>query len=91
MFTLEGNMTSKGLKFDGVVLRVASPTSLQRNLSRSKALSTPGPITFTLIDFLQTNNAEMEIAAFLEQRFVDANVNAQIFSARKEMLLTFGN
>jgi len=37
MFTLEDNMTSKGLKFHGVVLCVASTTSLQRNLSRSKA------------------------------------------------------
>jgi len=71
MFTLEGNMTSKGLKLEGVVLRVASPKSLQRNLSRSRAPQTLGPIAFTLFNFLLTNNAEIEIVAFLQQRPFD--------------------
>jgi len=66
MFTLGGNMTSKGLKFEGVVLRVASLKSLQHKMSRSGAPQTLGPIAFTLFNFLLTNNAEMKIVAFLE-------------------------
>jgi len=51
MVALEGNTTTKGLQVDYIVLKVASPRSLQRNLSRSKTQRLPGPTVFTLVKF----------------------------------------
>jgi len=66
MVTLEGNMTTKGLQMDYIVLKVASPRSLQCNLSGSKTQRLPGPTAFTLVNFPVIDNGEDELVNYLE-------------------------
>ena len=61
---LEGTMAQKGLPFDSIVLRMNSPTSLQRNVSRSKGSSAPQDAAFTIANFPPTDNGEMEVHIF---------------------------
>jgi len=82
-------MTTKGLHVDYIVLKVASPRSLQRNLSRSKTQRFAGPTAFTLMNFPVTDNAEDELVDYLEARLPDVLVDASFSSAKKEMVLTF--
>jgi len=89
LVTLEGSMTTKGLQVDYIVLKVASPRSLQRNLSRSKTQRLPGPTAFALVNFPVTDNGEDELVDYLEARLADVLVDASFSSAKKEMVLTF--
>jgi len=82
---LRWKVTTKGLQVDYIVLKVASPRSLQRNLSRSKTHRLPGPTAFALINFPVTDNAEDELVDYLEARLADASFS----SAKKDMVLTF--
>jgi len=82
-------MTTKGLQVDYVVLQVASPRSLQRNLSRSKTQRLPGPTVFTLVKFPVTDNGEDELVDYLEARLADVLVDASFSSAKKELVLIF--
>ena len=74
---------------DYIVLKVASPRSLQRNLSRSKTQRLAGPTAFDLINFPVTDNAEDDLVDYLEARLTDGLVDASFSSAKKEMVLTF--
>ena len=89
MVTLEGNMTTKGLQVDYIESKVASPQSLQRNLSRSKTQRLPGPTAFALVKFPVTDNGEDELVDYFEARLADVLVDASFSSAKKEMVLTF--
>jgi len=82
-------MTTHGLQVDYIVLKVASPQSLQRNLSRSKTQRLPGPTAFALVNFPVTDNGEDEIVDDLEARLADVLVDASFSSAKKEMVLNF--
>jgi len=82
-------MTTKGLQVDYIVLKVASPRSLQRNLSRSKTQLLPGPTAFALVNFPVTDNGEDELVDYLEARLADVLVDASFSSAKKEMVITF--
>jgi len=89
VITFGGNMTKKRLQVDYIVLKVASPRSLQRNLSRSKSQRLPGPTAFALVNFPVTDNGEDELVDYLEARLADVLVDASFSSAIKEMVLTF--
>jgi len=65
---LEGTMTQEGLSFTSIVLKVNSPTSIQRKVSRSKVNSVPPEVAFAIENFPYTDNAEMEVENFLEPR-----------------------
>jgi len=82
-------MTTRGLQVDYIVLKVASPRSLQRNLSRSKTRRLAGLTAFALINFPVTDNAKDELVDYLEARLTDVLVDASFSSAKKEMVLTF--
>jgi len=82
-------MTTKGLQMDCIVLKVVSPRSLQRNLSRSKTQRLAGPTAFAHINFPVTDNAEDELVDCLKARLTDVLVDASFFSAKKDMVLTF--
>jgi len=51
MLGLEGTMTQKGIPFDSIVLKVNSPTSIQRNVSRSKGSSALQDVAFAIANF----------------------------------------
>jgi len=77
MLGLEGTMTQKGLPFDSIVLKVNSPTSIQRNVSRSKGSSAPPDVAFAIANFPHTDNAEMEVETFLEMRLPNVTCEAR--------------
>jgi len=77
MLGLEGTMTQKGLPFDSIVLKVNSPTSIQRNVSRLKGSSAPPDVAFTIANFPPTDNAEMEVETFLEMRLPNVTCEAR--------------
>jgi len=70
-------MTQKGLPFDSIVLKVNSPTSIQRNVSRLKGSSAPPDVAFTIANFPPTDNAEMEVETFLEMRLPNVTCEAR--------------
>jgi len=77
MLGLEGTMTQKGIPFDSIVLKVKSPTSIQRNVSRSKGSSAPQDVAFAIANFPHTDNAEMEVETFLEMRLPNVTCEAR--------------
>ena len=83
LVTLEGNMTTRGLQVDYIVLKVASPRSLQRNLSRSKTQRLPGPTAFALVNFPVTDSGKDELVDYLEARLADVLVDASFLLSKK--------
>ena len=69
-------MTQKGIPFDSIFLKVNSPTSIQRNVSRSKGSSALQDIAFAIANFPDTDNAEMEVENFLEMRLLNVTCEA---------------
>ena len=79
-------MTQKGLSFTSIVLKVNSPTSIQRNVSRSKGSSVPPEVAFAIANFPHTDNVEMEVENFLEMRLL--NVTCESRYNRDERTMT---
>jgi len=77
MIGLEGTMTQKGLPFDSIVVKVNSPTSIPRNVSRSKGSSAPTDIAFAIANFPDTDNAEMAVENFLQMRLPNVTCEAR--------------
>ena len=86
---LEGAMTQKGLSFTPIVLKVNSPTSIQRKVSRSKGNSVPPEVAFAIANFPYTDNAEMEVETFLEQRLPNVTCEARYNQDNSTMTLHF--
>jgi len=85
MIGLEGTTTQKGLPFDSIVLKVNSPTSIQRNVSRSQGSSAPTDVAFAIANFPDTDNAEMEVENFLEMRLLNVTCKARYNRDKKTM------
>jgi len=81
-------MTQKGLFFTSIVLKVNSPTYIQRNVSRSKDSSVPPEVAFAITNFPYTDNAEMEIETFLEQRLLNVTGEARYNQDKRIMTLS---
>ena len=82
-------MTQKGLSFTSIVLKVNSPTSIQRSVSRSKGRSVPPEVVFAIVNFPYTDNAEMEVETFLEQRLPNVTCEARYNQDKRIMTLSF--
>jgi len=82
-------MTQKGLSFASIVLKVNSPTSIQRNVSRSKGSSVPPDVAFAIANFPHTDNAEMEVENFLEMRLPNVTCEARCNRDKRTMTLNF--
>ena len=82
-------MTQKGLSFTSIVLKVNSPTSIQRKVSRSKGISVPPEVAFAIANFPYTDNAEMEVETFLEQRLLNVTYEARYNRDKRTMTLYF--
>jgi len=89
MIGLEGTMTQKGLPVHSIVLKVDSPTSIQRNVSRSKGSSAPTDVAFAIANFPNTDDAETEVENFLEMRLPNVTCEARYNRDIKTMTLTF--
>jgi len=89
MIVLEGTMTQKGLPFGSIVLKVNSPTSIQRNVSRSKGSSALTDIAFAIAKFPYTDNAEMEVKNFLEMLLPNVMCEARYDRDKKNIILNF--
>jgi len=82
-------MTQKGIPFDSIVLKVNSPTSIQRNVSRSKGSSALQDVASAIANFPDTDNTEMEVENFLEMRLLNVTCEALYNRDKKIMTLTF--
>ena len=80
---LEGTMAQKGLLFDSIVFKVNSPTSLQRNVFRSKGSSVPPDVAFVIANFPPTDNGEMEVESFLQMRWPEVPCEARYNQDKK--------
>jgi len=91
MIGLEGTtgMTQKGLPVHSIVLKVNSPTSIQRNVSRSKGSSAPTDVAFAIANFTNTDDAETEVENFLEMRLPNVTCEARYNRDKKTMTLNF--
>jgi len=61
-------MTQKGLSFTSIILKVNSPSSIHHSVSRSKGSPVPPEVAFAIPNFPYTDNVEMEVETFLENR-----------------------
>ena len=87
MIGLEGTMTQKGLPVHSIVLKVNSPTSIQRNVSCSKGSSAPTDVAFAIANFPNTDDGEAEVENFFEMRLPNVTCEARYNQDKKTMTL----